>query len=67
LGGLYLDWEAERKTTVGLYGREGSENRPSQIFNPFPRPTGLGLESQIRKGLFSDPSPIPKAQIGLPQ
>jgi hypothetical protein len=32
--------------------------RVFRIFGPFPWPTGLGLGSQILKGLFSDPSPI---------
>jgi hypothetical protein len=58
--------EAESKITTGLYVGEGSENRQFRIFDPFPRPTGLGPGfevgrgngSKIRKGLFSDPSPI---------
>lgn len=45
----------------GLYAREGSENRP---FHKKFGPISLGLlalklGSQIRKGLFSDASPIP--------
>jgi hypothetical protein len=40
---------------------EGFENRPLQIFELFPRPTGLELRSQIQKGSFSDLSPMCKA------
>ncbi len=47
------------KNNLVLYVREGFENRPFWIFDPFPRPTGLRSRSQIWKGLFSDPFPIP--------
>jgi len=47
-----------KKNIFGLYFGEGSENRPFEIFDAFPWVTGLRLRSQIRKGLFSDPSPI---------
>jgi hypothetical protein len=55
---LYLDREVERKITTGLYLGEGSENICFRIFDPLFQPTCLGSRSQVRKGLFSDPSPI---------
>jgi len=43
---------------------KGSIFRPFCVFNPFPQPTGLGLGSEILKGLFSDPSRLSTYSLG---
>jgi hypothetical protein len=50
-----------KKNQGGLYEGAESEIDPLDIFNGFPRPVSLWSGSEIRKGLFSDPSLIPYA------
>jgi hypothetical protein len=50
-----------KKNHVGLYVGAESEIDPLEIFNLFPRPVSRWSGSEIRKGLFSDPSLIPYA------